>query len=890
MKFTFIRLGLLAVMISALAGCGGATDGAPGVAGVPGTNGGTLVAVSNLTAAEWAALTPTIDPASISITIASPPVVKFKVNDANGNPLVGLATKTGTNLNNAYFTLAKLVPVTGGPSVWRSYLVTKPSTSTTTGAVADSNGAYWLGTYPTQEREGTMVDNGDGTYTYTFARDIKQAATIVAALTDDSTHVKADLGNVSYDPSATTRLAIVIKGNQPGSNPAVAMAYPANVTKDFRPDGGALSTTRDIVQRSSCDGCHAGKIIGHGDRRDPKLCVTCHTDQTKYGFANVIEGTNLDGSPTLTTPYYRTTTGEAAFTYPRMIHKFHMGEDLVITGYNLNKHCNLVGYPGYDATKPDANLAACFNTVGFPQSQTNCTKCHDGSATKSDGSVNVNQTKDGDNWMKVPNRLACGACHDGIDFATGNGITLADKAADVAAGNPVGTTQSGHGNSTSGPIGPQTGDSLCSGCHTPTQIQFAHRYTVPTLNNPVVQTGVSTITYDLKSLNVVAGQPVIVFRINKDGAPVTTLNAPAPADSSSTFQLITGLTRGPSIYVAYAVPQDGIVNPADFNGRVGGALYNLLLTSGGSKSGTVTGPDGSGYFTATLTGTPAAPITIPAGAKMVTGMIVGRFEQVVNAATVKIKPVLKTIVATGYTGRRVIVAKAKCDSCHEQLGTNPEFHNGERNDPTACAICHTPNEINDGKQTINYGWAGATNTYIHGIHAATKRSVPFTWAAWDFTETDNVSMIEYPGVLKNCEQCHLPGTVNFANTGGSTITPLYTTASAGTSTGVATAGPGGTDNSWAISPYINPALNYGLPPTIGASGVIDTTIDNSNNLVNSPIASACFSCHDTSLAKAHITSNGGAIYETRSTALLKTETCLICHGAGRVADVAVIHQ
>ena len=145
------------------------------------------------------------------------------------------------------------------------------------------------------------------------------------------------------------------------------------------------------------------------------------------------------------------------------------------------------------------------------------------------------------------------------------------------------------------------------------------------------------------------------------------------------------------------------------------------------------------------------------------------------------------------------------------------------------------------------------------------------------------------GVLKNCEQCHLPGTVNFANTGGSAITPLYTTTSAGTSTGVTTAGPGGIDNSWAISPYINPALDYGLPPSVSASGVVDTSTA-ATNLVNSPIASACFSCHDTSLAKAHMVSNGGSVYEARSTALLKTETCLICHGVGRVADVAVVHQ
>lgn len=917
MKSMLIRLGLLALMISGLSGCGG-NDGATGANGAPGAPGapGAVVNTSNLTAAEWLALKPTIDPASISVTIASPPVVKFKVTDGNGNPLVGLGGQSLTAANNTAglphtnynlaFTLAKLVPVTGGPSKWVNYLVTTPKAVGTAGGVVNG-GVTWVGNYPQQEREGTLVDNGDGTYQYTFFRDIKQAATIVAALTDDATHVKADLGDVSYNPALTHRLGIIVSGSLPGTGtatptgvqavPPVPMVNTFNIGYDFVPNGGAVTVTRDIVTKSSCTGCHAGKGIGHVStasatngipagafvgRNDPRLCVTCHTDQTKYSFANVVEGTNADGSPKLTTSYMRTTTGEAAFTYPRMIHQFHMGKDLVKTGYNLNNHCNLA---------TGANLAACFNTVGFPQSQTDCTKCHDGSATKSDGSVNANQTTNGDNWKNVPNRMACGACHDGIDFATGTGITLANKAADIAAAQPVGTTRTGHGNSSSGPIGPQTDDSLCSGCHTPTEIPFAHRYTVPTLNNAVVQSGVSTITYDLKSVTLNGtNQPVVTFRINKDGSPVTTLNTTTASPVPASFEAITGLTRGPTIYVAYAVTQDGITSPADFNGRVGASLSNLL-TSGAVNAGTftnvtvgtgtITTTDTNGYFTATLTGPSTALITIPAGAKMVTGLMVGRFEQLVGGVTVKIKPVLKTVVATitGNTGRRVIVAAAKCNSCHEQLGTKPEFHNGERNDPTACAICHTPNQINDGgSATTNYGWAGASNTYIHGIHAASKRSVPYTWAVWDFP--NGLGSVQYPGMLKNCEQCHLPGTVNFGAT-GSTVAPnmLYTTASAGVTVAAGTAG---------LSPYVVPGQDYGLPASVDTAGVL--TAAAATTLVNSPMASACFACHDTSLAKSHMTSNGGSIYEARSTALLKTETCLVCHGVGRVADVAVIHQ
>jgi hypothetical protein len=36
--------------------------------------------------------------------------------------------------------------------------------------------------------------------------------------------------------------------------------------------------------------------------------------------------------------------------------------------------------------------------------------------------------------------------------------------------------------------------------------------------------------------------------------------------------------------------------------------------------------------------------------------------------------------------------------------------------------------------------------------------------------------------------------------------------------------------------------------------------------------------------------NGGSFYDPRSTALPKVETCLVCHGTGRIADIAVEHS
>jgi OmcA/MtrC family decaheme c-type cytochrome len=845
-----------------------------------------------MTAAEWTALTPVVS--NVSVSIASPPVVTFTVKDANGNPITGLGTKSGSNNANIWFTLAKLVPVTGGPSKWVTYLVTSASTSGTTGAVPDANNAYWLGNFPQRDREGTMVDNGDGTYQYTFFRDITQAKAIVDALPDIPASFKytEDLGDLTYDPTLTHRLAIVISGNQPRSSPAVAMETPANYTYDFRPDGGTIADTRDVVQRGSCDGCHAGKVIGHSDRRDPKLCVTCHTDQIKYTFDNRTAYTNgeapvasdgitfdltgLSGNSQIR-PAQAIVSGRAVGNFPNLVHKMHMSEGLVRQGYNYNN-----------------NVAGQFNDKKFPQSPANCTKCHDGSATKSDNTANANQTADGDNWMNLPSRLACGACHDGIDFATGNGVTLADFAAD-----PTGATASGHGGGS--PVGALTDDATCgnSGCHTPTNIALVHRTTLPTLNNPNVPTGVSTMTYDLSSVTLNASnQPVVTFRISIDGTPVTTLHTSATNPSSTTFELIDGYARGPSIYVAFSVPQDGITAPADFNTYASANLRDLLTTdtsqsgtftdangtptiTGTVGSGDITTTDTNGYFTFTMTGTAASPVTIPATASMVTGMIAGRFNKLADSTT--LTAILRTKVAAGHTGRRAIVERARCESCHEQLGEGPVFHSGERNDPQACNICHNGNRTSTG-------WSADSSTFIHGIHGSSKRSVAFTWQA--VSATSDYSMVEFPGVLKNCSQCHLTDTVNFGST-GATVSPnlLWSTTASGT---IST-----TTNTFRNSGYVIAGTNYGSGFSYSvATGVTTPAAD--TTLVNSPIASACFACHDTALAKLHMEGNGGFIYRSRSTVYASTggtdlytsnrEQCLVCHGKGKQFDVAVVHQ
>ena len=988
------RLVATALFAAALAACGGGgtgpagppgadgtngTNGANGANGTNGTNGTNAAATVNVgsnaatpsaaATAAWAALAPNITVTSVSI--ASPPVVKFTVTDASGNPVVGLgnksqsATATVAGLTNVAFTLAKLVPGTtttvngntfsGEPSKWVSYLVTRPPTVAETTAVPATSScnaptaATWCGTYPTTEKEGTLVDNGDGTYQYTFYRDVKLAATVVAGLTDSANglSLKADLGDVSFVPTATHRLGIQVGGNAPGtgsntpnavtSTTAVAMINTANVVYDFRPDGAALTTTRDIAMINSCSNCHDGKVLAHGSRKDPQYCVTCHTEQIKYSFDQ--EATSTNGGLTLTGTTAATTSvmnGRAIGNFPNLMHKMHMGNELIKTGYYYN-----------------AATAGQFNQVGLPQDPRNCTTCHTGTAITGTALAKGNQnvTPDGNNWKNDPSILACGACHDGINFATGTGVTLADAAYDTANKAPIGTTHSGHVG------GPQADNSTCILCHNSTSIPIYHETLFSTPANATAQAGVSSFAYNLGSVTINgSGNAVIAFQIVKDGTVVTSLPlAPLVTNAASGAQVISpayepipGFAGGPTLYVTYGVPQDNIATPADFNGRSSVALANLLIGGGSPGQGTLSNAiangayqaDANGYFTATLTGDlvgqpvgpgctkPVAPATatcvntavlvaptvVPATAQMVTAVILGGFTQKTlltypyTAANVSVNPttaasgglatvaILKKKVATGYTARRVVVDINKCDTCHDQLGTNPSFHGGVRNDPTACAMCHTTNGVDTG-------WSYNASTFIHGIHAAAFRTVPYSWQSGAFVS------LRYPGVLQDCNQCHVPNAVNFGASGMS-VQPnlLWTTTATGT-----TAAPGA-----GTSPYISQVAGtkYGLafqftpagatvaaytlvngtvvPAHVAAAGG-DTRQAEATTLVSSPIAAACFACHDTVSDKNHMMTNGGVIYQPRgNTALVSSgvagEACLVCHGQGQTMDAVAVHQ
>ena len=86
-------------------------------------------------------------------------------------------------------------------------LATAPPTTTTAAAPQR----------PGTDNTGTLVDNGDGTYKYTFYRDVTKIKDLVAAMTVALPNKLADLGDLTYDASLTHRLTIQLSGNAPGT-------------------------------------------------------------------------------------------------------------------------------------------------------------------------------------------------------------------------------------------------------------------------------------------------------------------------------------------------------------------------------------------------------------------------------------------------------------------------------------------------------------------------------------------------------------------------------------------------------------------------------------------------------------------------------------------------
>jgi OmcA/MtrC family decaheme c-type cytochrome len=877
----------------------------------PGIDGGTItfnvkdasVNYATMSADGKGALDLQITVTSVTIPASGQPVVAFRVTDGNGNVVTGLPPA------DMRFALLKLVPATtevasdpapvgvngSANDTWVSYMAAN-ATSTAGAETAATAAAVAAAATPTN---GVLTDNGDGTYSYTFLKKVTDSVN----------------AGTTYDPAATHRLTMIVSES---GNPFA----PVNVVKDFIPATGKDVTGQvDNVDGTSCLECHSsfrakagGTGAFHGGARyDVRICVTCHNDQRRF---TAIPGTatppavDLDATGVVD-PATGTWTGnavkvngEAYINLPVFIHKIHMGDELNLSGGQYTA----VATP-YDVT--------------FPQDAGNCAKCH----------RNVAQA---DNFKNKPSRRACGACHDDISFLAAAAVPARRKA-------HIG--------------GPMADDSNCVVCHpvnapkTRIGIGVVDAHFTVAAPDPLATwlggsnantnagyipaagyapTGEAKLSYSIKSVSRDANNnPNIVFQFLNGATPVV-FNDPTVAT-----EIMDGFVGSPSVYFVFAVPQDGIIAPADFNATANGYIKTIWNgTATGATAGTMSFEATTGYYTITLTG-----VVVPDNATMLTGGVgygyslsasppltqtnlpafpYGDSTVIAGCAAGKMCgglilpiPDASLVAATGapggkaYTARRLIVATAKCDACHAQLGVNPTFHAGQRNDATTCAFCHKPN-LTDG------GWSVSSSTFIHSIHGASERTVGFNWEAACPTGTTYPTTcttanadpyfanVTYPGILNNCEQCHLPGTYDFS---------AAASAFAVSNLLMSTVAAGVIKPNISTSPYVKTdGTDYGnaFATSNVSSGTVDTTactttapcvctpaapcVAAATTLVKSPIAAACSSCHDAPTAISHMQMMGGSFYETRTAAQTKAEQCMMCHGPGTVASIALVHQ
>ena len=223
---------------------------------------------------------------------------------------------TGLPAGDIRFMLSQLSPAASGSgesSEWQSYVTRASNNVPDAQATTETASA------------GTFVDNGDGTYEYTFAQ----------ALDD------YPAGPV-FDANKSHRLGIEIRGQAPISS---------NGIFDFVPAIGGPATdmfTRNVVDNDTCNACHDVFDFHGGPRVDITYCVTCHNPSS----IDEDSGSSVD--------------------MKIMIHKIHYGENLA-NGYTVIGH----GGSTHD-----------YSAVVFPQDVRNCQTCHNDSDTNTPDASN----------------------------------------------------------------------------------------------------------------------------------------------------------------------------------------------------------------------------------------------------------------------------------------------------------------------------------------------------------------------------------------------------------------------------------------------------------------------------------------------------------------------
>jgi OmcA/MtrC family decaheme c-type cytochrome len=683
---------LLSLLLAACSGTTG-SSGATGTVGPTGPQGpSTTGAALNISTAT--SITGTI----LSVAIAGPPVVKFQLTDENGAFLQGLPVA------DIAFTIAQLVPgQNGSASQWNSYIY-----GTVTPAACPAGVSACATTPETQATveaaaTGNLVDNGDGTYQYTFKKDI----------TTDP--------NVVYSATLTHRVGFEIRNLVQANNAAYT----------FQPSSGATTGifSREIIDTATCDTCHTSLTAHGGARVETQYCVMCHNP----GTTDPNSGNTLDMKV--------------------MIHKIHTGITLpsiqTASGANTTPTLGI----GYWIVGHGDSLSN-FNTVLYPQDTRNCVTCH---------VQNHPNLTEAANFKTVPTMEACGACHDNVNFATGAnhgpGIVANDTQCTTCHG-ATSTIDNGNLEVVAAHIIPEVvaAAKFQYIINTVTFASDTARNLYPVINFSVVDPTNGNAPYNILSAAAFVGTDP------GTGKPVCANGGTARLAIDIAWETSDYTNWGSGITPA-AWGQPISLNPLSFTGCATAVPASAITGPDATGAFTLTSP--TALPAPPVANCPPASASACPVISNIAVVMEGHPGVVTTGPGATAIPVTSVVSYANTAGgaavsRRMVVDIAKCDICHSDLTA----HGDNRNDnPQACVACHNPASTDVGmRQTLTAagidGLWEQTIDFKHMIHAVHDGSVRgaagFPFVIYGFGgSVNNFTDVVYPGQINRCDACHV---------------------------------------------------------------------------------------------------------------------------------------
>jgi OmcA/MtrC family decaheme c-type cytochrome len=378
---------------------------------------------------------------------------------------------------------------------------------------------------------------------------------------------------------------------------------------------------------------------------------------------------------------------------------------------------------------------------------------------------------DGDHYKTAPNNAACTSCHDNVDVS-------------IAQNHP----------------GRPKTDDRCAGCHTRDYAEFDEGSIAGSHVIPRYSTRIKGVNLEIVSVTGVSpgGSPTITFKVTDNAG-----NSIAPADMDYLAVTLAGPTTDYTARTTETIfrkPSDQPPNVQDMGDGVFSYTLQFVIPS-----------DATGTYALGMEG--YVMETIP---RVDDPVRVAGFNPVVYASLDGSNPV----------PRRQVVDRDLCNACHKDLAA----HGTIRQNPEYCVLCHNPNATDEERRPAEAMPPTSINfrVLIHRIHRGEEAKQPLQVYGFGNSLVD-FSGVRFPGILSNCQTCHLEGTYN---------------------------------------------LPTDLQPTIITEGgeVISQT---------GAGQSVCTTCHDSPAAIGHAqiqTTVGGV------------ETCEVCHGPGREFNVVDIHD